>query len=196
MEALEAALAHNATFLGIGVEREERPASALSGSGGGIPDALLRYFELAAPEEDISDYIGREGDDESRPRLGKDAPDSVRPKKEPAVSPRVHQIALGHPADSITFGFSGASDDKAPVSNPTPPESPGVLSRPRAGKKLLVAACRELRAPLDEVLGMLRMLQQSFLTEEQEEWTRTAGHSAQKLLRAISDMPDFFTGES
>jgi PAS domain S-box-containing protein len=104
VEALEASLAHNAAFLGTGVEREgqigqDAPAPAMQ------PNSLMRYLELVEPGEDISNYIGREGDEESRPRLGKDAPEEVRPDKEPEVSPLVGLLALGHSADDINFGL-------------------------------------------------------------------------------------------
>jgi len=104
VEALEAALAHNATFLGTGVEREGQIGRAAPDSAK-PPDALVKYLELVEPGEDISDFIGREGHEESRPRLGKDAPEDIRPDKQPAVSPLVGQLALGHPADAINFGL-------------------------------------------------------------------------------------------
>jgi len=103
VEALEAALTHNAAFLGTGVEREGQIGRAAPDSAK-LPDALAKYLELVEPGEDISDFIGREGHEESRPRLGKDAPEEVRPDKQPAVSPLVGQLALGHPADDINFG--------------------------------------------------------------------------------------------
>lgn len=104
VEALEAALAHNAAFLGTGVERKEQIGRAAP-EAAGMPNALMRYLELVEPEEDISNFIGREGHDESRPRLGTDAPDEVRPDKTPAVSPLVGQLAFGHPDDGINFGL-------------------------------------------------------------------------------------------
>ena len=103
VEALEAALAHNAAFLGTGVEREGQ-IGRVAPDCARLPNALIKYLELVEPGEDISNFIGREGHEESRPRLGKDAPDEVRPDKQLPVSPLVGQLALGHPADAINFG--------------------------------------------------------------------------------------------
>ena len=113
VEALEAALAHNAAYLGTGVEREGQIGRTAPDSAK-IPNALIKYLELVEPGTDISDFIGREGDDESRPRLGKDAPEEVRPDKEPAVSPLVGQLALDHPTDAINFGLPRVPVTKEP----------------------------------------------------------------------------------
>lgn len=121
VEYLEAALAHNAAFLGTGVERQSQLGKPPPGKTR-IPDALVRYLDLVEPEDDISNYIGREGHDESRPRLGPDAPDAIRPKTEPSVNPLVGQLALGHPADSITF----AGQSTAPFPGESPEELPGL----------------------------------------------------------------------
>jgi hypothetical protein len=195
VENLEAALAHNATFLGIGVEREERPAVGHSGSRG-IPDAILRYLELVEPDGDISDYIGREDDEESRPRLGKDAPNSIRPKKEPGINARIDQIALGHPADAITFDFSGASEDETPAADRELSASPGIVPSSQVKNEFLAKVRHDLYTSGNGILRMLQMLQHSPLTGEQAEWVGAASQSARDLLRVISDMPDFFAGDS
>lgn len=107
VEYLEAALAHNAAYLGTGVEREGkfgvRPEDMVA------PDALIRYLELVEPESDISDYIGSEGVDHSRPKLGPDAPASIRPNKQPPVNAQVGNVALGHPDDFLAFPFKAGS---------------------------------------------------------------------------------------
>lgn len=152
VEYLERALAHNAAFLGVGVERDSDPALFAGGAPGSpgaaqnvppdrerrqspLPDALARYLDLVEPEEDISDYIGREGHDESRPKLGEDAPEELRPDKQPRIDSRVVLLAMDHPEDSITFGSPGAvvettpTDafvglDQAPPYTPPPPVAP------------------------------------------------------------------------
>jgi len=100
VEYLEAALAHNAAYLGTGVERETRIGEAAPDKSI-LPDAVLRYIGLVGPEEDISDYLGREGHNETRPRLGEDAPPDVRPKSEPRIGRLVSALALGHPDDKL-----------------------------------------------------------------------------------------------
>jgi len=104
VEALEAALAHNAAYLGTGVERAGQ-IGKIAPDPEKLPGALIKYLELVEPGADISDFIGREGHDESRPRLGKDAPEEVRPDKEPEVDPLVGLLALDHSADEINLGL-------------------------------------------------------------------------------------------
>lgn len=124
VEALEAALAHNAACLGTGIERDGQIGRAAPDCAS-LPDALARSLELTQPEEDISNFIGREGHEESRPRLGNDVPREVRPDKQPAVSPLVGQLALGHPADAITFDLSPNPAEESPEFSVSPgrPES-------------------------------------------------------------------------
>ena len=94
---LEAVLARLDALLGTGVEREIQERQ---GSG---QKSMMQYLEMIEPGEDISDYIGREGDDESRPRLGDDAPAEVRPNKRPPVNPLVRQLVETHPNDGLSF---------------------------------------------------------------------------------------------
>lgn len=104
VEYLEAALAHNAAYLGTGVERDGqfgvKPEDMVA------PDALIRYLELVEPESDISDYLGSEGVEHTRPRLGPDAPEFIRPNKQPPINPQVSILAMGHPDDRLAFPFS------------------------------------------------------------------------------------------
>lgn len=102
--ALEEALARSAAFLGTGIEA---PPS-LPDNPENAADELFKYLELVELEDDISNYLGREGDDASRPRLGSDAPEVVRPDKAPQVSPLIGQLALGHPDDAIVFDAPAA----------------------------------------------------------------------------------------
>jgi hypothetical protein len=99
--------------LGTGVERAGQIGQAAPDPAK-LPNALIKYLELVEPGADISDYIGREGDDASRPRLGKDAPEEVRPDKEPEVSPLVGLLAVGHSADEINFGLPPVPVDDDP----------------------------------------------------------------------------------
>lgn len=97
VEALKSAVARSAALLGAGADRESRTA------GSPTEEALTRHLGMIPPEEDLSDYIGREGHEESRPRLGSNAPPSVRPYKEPPISPSVGHLALDHPHDFLIF---------------------------------------------------------------------------------------------
>jgi hypothetical protein len=103
VEQLEAAVAHNAAFLGTGIEREHQIGRPAPGSAD-LPDALMRYLGLVGHTEDISDYLGREGHAESRPRLGSDAPDVIRPANGPRIERLVGEVVLDHPDDGLLLG--------------------------------------------------------------------------------------------
>lgn len=135
VERLEAALAHNAAFLGTGVEREDQfgknPDFEIA------PDALIRYLELVVPEADISDYIGSEGHDATRPRLGEDAPDAVRPKERRVAKSIVRLLAEAHPDDglpfpaaTVTLGSENSPQKQSGPSDPTPPEEGAFAAGP------------------------------------------------------------------
>jgi signal transduction histidine kinase/DNA-binding NarL/FixJ family response regulator len=138
VEYLEAALSHNAAYLGVGIEPEISPDPKLE--MGLMPDALLRYLELVEPEEDISDYIGSEGVEHTRPRLGPDAPDSVRPKIRPAVNPLTRLVGMDHPDDALAFPFQPGSvppgtwftsqDVHAEADSPASPAAPSASPLP------------------------------------------------------------------
>jgi hypothetical protein len=113
VEQLEAAVAHNAAFLGTGIEREQQIGLPAPNSAD-LPDALMRYFGLVGHGDDISDYLGREGHAESRPRLGPDAPAGIRPADGPRLDRLVGDVALGHPDDSLLLG-PGATEPPTPV---------------------------------------------------------------------------------
>lgn len=133
VEALEAALAHNAAYLGTGVERESQLGAA-------APefvvqsDALLRYLELVEPEDDISNYIGSEGHEHSRPRLGDDAPMQIRPRSNLPVNPMVQFVAQDHPDDALAFPFptgtSGLVKPQASGESEETPKDMGPSSLP------------------------------------------------------------------
>lgn len=104
VEYLEAALAHNAAFLGTGVEREDFSALPAAPDGpDALPEEVMRYLGLTGRELDVSDFLGREGDRETRPRLGEDAPDAIRPRTEPRIGHLVGQLAFGHPDDVLVL---------------------------------------------------------------------------------------------
>ena len=61
----------------------------------------------------------------------------------------------------------------------------------RAKDEFLANVSHELRTPLNGLLTMLQLLQLSPLSEEQEEYVRTANLSGQTLLRILTDILDF-----
>ena len=107
VSSLEAALAHHEALNGEGVEREN-----MIGQGAAVveesPENLLHhYIGMEERDDDISDYIGREGHDGSRPRLGPDAPPEVRPDKPEPLGPLVGHLVDGHPDDGLALNFGG-----------------------------------------------------------------------------------------
>jgi hypothetical protein len=139
VEQLEAAVAHNAAFLGTGIEREHQIGLPAPGSAD-LPDAVMRYLGLVGHADDISDYLGREGHAESRPRLGPDAPAGIRPADGPRLDHLVGDLALDHPDDRLLLG-AGATEPPISVGadgNGTAPpgltEIAGLRPGPRRSK--------------------------------------------------------------
>ena len=60
----------------------------------------------------------------------------------------------------------------------------------QAKDMFLANVSHELRTPLNGILGMLQLLQQSSLREEQQEWVQVASDSGKGLMRIISDILD------
>ena len=60
----------------------------------------------------------------------------------------------------------------------------------QAKDMFLANVSHELRTPLNGILGMLQLLQQSSLGEEQQEWVQVAADSGRGLMRIISDILD------
>ncbi len=77
-------------------------------------------------------------------------------------------------------------EEKTPRAQP--PKDTDAASR--AKSEFLANISHELRTPLNGVFSMLQLLQQSSLSGQQAEWTQTALHSANALLRILSDLID------
>lgn len=152
VEYLEAALAHNAAYLGTGVERTDFAAPPETDDPEALPEELMRYLGIVGREADVSDYLGREGDDSSRPRLGADAPESIRPMREMRTGHLVGLLAVGHPDDALVLpgpppgqpgplappGPAAASENTDPLAPPdllfppAPSEAPAYPDLPAA----------------------------------------------------------------
>ncbi|MDR2160865.1 MAG: hypothetical protein LBO77_01830 [Desulfovibrio sp.] len=95
---LERLVAYNSTLLGTGVDLEETTLAAPPEKDA-LRDAL-EALGMAGLEEDLSDYLGRDGDEESRPRLT-DAPDSLKPASRPRLRPDMGRLLAEPPGRSI-----------------------------------------------------------------------------------------------
>lgn len=115
VEYLEAALAHNAAYLGTGIDRADFIAPPEPDDPDALPEELMRYLGLVGREADVSDYLGREGDDASRPRLGADAPEDIRPLREQRAGRLVGLLAASHPDDGLVLPGPPGAADNAPV---------------------------------------------------------------------------------
>lgn len=49
----------------------------------------------------------------------------------------------------------------------------------------------QVRAPMQQVLGLLDLLEQSSLDDQQQQYLRTIGHSSQQMLREVNDIIDY-----
>lgn len=131
VEYLEAALAHNAAYLGTGVERTDFAAPPETDDPEALPEELMRYLGIVGREADVSDYLGREGDDSSRPRLGADAPESIRPLKEMRTGRLVGLLAMGHPDDGLVLpGPPGSAVPPVPPVPSDMSDSPDLSGPP------------------------------------------------------------------
>jgi signal transduction histidine kinase/PAS domain-containing protein/CheY-like chemotaxis protein len=136
--ALEAALARQEAIQGEGVEREETLGAGAALYADASP-SLMQYIGLVETEEDISDFIGSEGHEANRPRLGPDAPPEVLPDKAPSLHPMVSRLVDGHPDDMLSIDFSavskspgGADDELSPHAEDLTPVFAGRETAPDA----------------------------------------------------------------
>lgn len=61
----------------------------------------------------------------------------------------------------------------------------------RSKSQFLANVSHELRTPMNGTLGMLQLLQETTLNQEQHEFVNTASESTEHLLRVINDILDF-----
>ncbi len=121
VKALEAELTRNSALLGLALVPSEGEAE---------PSTFSRRADYLQEDlRDISDYLGIEGDDHTRPSLGPDAPPEIRPRTAQPVGMLVRELVARHPDDYIDL----ESSDHQPTSPPgigTEPLRPAAPAEP------------------------------------------------------------------
>ena len=102
---LQNTIAHHAAYVGEGIEPQSSMGQPVHGQGAG--DDMFKYIGLVESEDDMSNFIGSDDKPETKPRLGADAPEQIKPRKVPSVSPQVLQLVHGHPNDTVDFAVPG-----------------------------------------------------------------------------------------
>ncbi|MDR2075532.1 MAG: hypothetical protein LBP61_01160 [Desulfovibrio sp.] len=121
---LEGIAARNAAFLGLGVDFEDQFVSSPPPETAALR-AALQALGLEMGGEDLSNYLGREGDDESRPRLT-DAPDDLKPAGGRRISRGIGLVAV-EPAAAL-LPLPGVAAEEQPLAGAPPfPETESGL---------------------------------------------------------------------
>lgn len=102
---LQNTIAHHAALVGEGIEPQSSMGQSLRGHG--ARDDMFKYIGLVESEDDMSNFIGSDDKPETKPRLGAEAPEQIKPKNVPPVSPLVLQLVHAHPNDAVDFAVPG-----------------------------------------------------------------------------------------
>ncbi|MDR1359915.1 MAG: hypothetical protein LBJ82_02940, partial [Deltaproteobacteria bacterium] len=129
---LEALAARQAALQGTGVDFEDHFVSGPPPETAALR-AALAALGMEMGEEDLSDYLGREGHDESRPRL-KDAPASLKPARGRKISRGIGLVAV-EPVDARIPLPGGPPGVLAEGSAPVGDEAPDLLKADSLGKE-------------------------------------------------------------
>jgi PAS domain-containing protein len=114
---LEGIVARNAALLGVGVDFEDQEVSVPPPKTDALR-AALASLGMDLGGEDLSNSLGMEGDDASRPRLT-DAPDSLRPKSGRRITPGIGLVAV-EPAETFP-PLPGVPAEALPAAEAAPP---------------------------------------------------------------------------
>jgi PAS domain-containing protein len=132
---LEGVVARNAALLGVGVDLEDQAVSLPPPKTDALR-ATLASLGMDLGAEDLSNYLGIEGDDASRPRLT-DAPDSLRPESGRRVKPEIGLMVEpvetflplpGVPAEALPQAEAASLPEAASVPDRIPAQAPRPLS--------------------------------------------------------------------
>jgi signal transduction histidine kinase len=132
---------------------------------------MIRGENKTVPRERIPNSLGKSG--RHLPKIQKTANCSV-----PDVPPGAHAVKMTDKTHKLP-GRIGRDNGK---------EKEAVVSL----KQFLSNISHDLRTPMNGVIGMIDLLQDTNLTPQQQEYMSMANKSALTLMSKINDMLDFF----
>jgi hypothetical protein len=128
---LEGVVARNTALLGAGVDFEDQFTRVPPPETDALR-AVLAAMGMDVGGEDLSDYLGMDGDDQSRPKLAQDAPESLKPASGRRISRGIGLLAVEPAGSSIPL--PGAPAEAPSSEGGASGQAPAPSARKAAGR--------------------------------------------------------------
>ncbi len=190
---LEAKLAGTASLLGIGIDHTA--GNVLED----IDPLQTSFLETNPAKNDLSPYLGSEGNDATRPQLD-EAPESIQAKSKHTLNSAIRHLALAHPDDALAFtqtdtpvadsAVTATPDASSPVAEPpTAPDTAGTAGTaivPNAPVLTNAAKGTDTPAAVTDVSGVPDALEA--VTAAKNEFLANISHELRTPLNGILGM--------